>query len=242
MPFLEHLEELRRTLIYIFAAVFVGAMVCWVLSDRALTWLIANTSGQAIFMKPQGAFMARLKVSLILGLLLMLPFVFYKVWAFVGPGLLDTERKVILPGVIFSVLLFYAGVTFSYFALTPLMVKVLLGFGTANLTSNIEIGFLLDLVFSIGLACGLVFQLPLVTAFLTAINVVTPLFLRHYWRHAVVLIFVTAALLTPADPLSQILLAVPLLFLYVLSYIVSVVIYRGKKKPSEEGETDAAGD
>lgn len=228
MPFLAHLEELRRTLFWVLGAVAVGAILCWVVSGQVLNWLIDNTSGSAIFMKPQGAFLARLKVSIVLGLLLMLPFVFYKLWSFVGPGLLARERKVVLPGALGSVALFYVGIVFSYFVLTPLMVKVLLGFGTANLTAQTEVHFLLDLVFMMGLASGLIFQLPLVVAFLTSIGILSPAMLRRYWRHSLVGIFITAALLTPADPLSQIVLAGPLILLYWISYFLSVTIHRGQ--------------
>jgi sec-independent protein translocase protein TatC len=236
MPFLEHLEELRRMLLRVLGAVVLGAVVTWVFSDRVLNWLIASTSGTAMFMKPQGAFLARLKVSLVLGLLLVLPYVFYKLWAFVGPGLLARERKIVLPGSLASVGLFYSGLMFSYFILTPLMVKVLLGFGTANLTAQTEVHFLLDLVFMMGLASGLIFQLPLVISFLTAIGIVTPGMIKKYWRHSLVGIFITAALLTPADPLSQVILAIPLAVLYLISYFLAVAIHRGKTKSSEGAE------
>lgn len=236
MPFLEHLEEFRRMLLRILGAVVLGALITWVFSGQVLDWLISSTSGTAMFMKPQGAFLARLKVSLVLGLLLTLPYVFYKLWAFIGPGLLARERKIVLPGSMASVGLFYCGLVFSYFLLTPLMVKVLLGFGTANLTAQTEVHFLLDLVFMMGLASGLIFQLPLAISFLTAIGVVTPGMIKTYWRHALVGIFITAALLTPADPLSQVILAIPLAVLYLISYFLAVAIHRGKMKSSEGDE------
>lgn len=239
MPFLQHLEELRRTLLHVLGAVGIGAVVCWVFSGTVLNWLIESTSGQAIFMKPQGAFLARLKVSLVLGFLLTLPYVFYRVWVFVGPGLLAKERKVVFPGVLASVTLFYLGIVFSYFVLTPLMVKVLLGFGTANLTAQTEVHFLLDMVFMMGMASGLIFQMPLFVTFLTGVGIIRPSMLRQYWRHSLVGIFIVAALLTPADPLSQVVLAAPLILLYIVSYILSAAVYRGKKK---QGEADASGD
>jgi sec-independent protein translocase protein TatC len=228
MPFLAHLEELRRTLLHILGAVGGGAVVCWAFSGTVLTWLIASTSGSAIFIKPQGAFLARLKVALVMGLLLTLPYVFYKIWVFVGPGLLARERRVVLPGAVGSVLLFYLGLVFSYFVMTPLMVKVLLGFGTATLTAQTEVHFLLDLVFMMGLASGLVFQMPLFAAFLTTVGILAPHHLKRYWRHSLVGIFILAALLTPADPLSQIVLAIPLLLLYWVSYFLSLIIHRRK--------------
>ena len=235
MPFLQHLEELRRVLLHVLAAVGIGAAISWAFSDRVLNWLIDGTSGQAIFLKPQGAFLARLKVSLVLGLLAVLPYVFYRVWSFVGPGLLARERKMVLPGSLASVALFYLGILFSYFVLTPLMVEVLLGFGTANLTAQTEVHFLLDLVFMMGLASGLIFQLPLAVTFLARIGLVNPAMIRKTWRHAVVAIFIVAALLTPADPLSQIVLAIPLLVLYLVSYFLAVGVYR-KRQDKEPGD------
>jgi sec-independent protein translocase protein TatC len=236
MPFLQHLEELRRTLIAILVAVAVGTLLTWVFSADVLDWLIGRTSGTAIFLKPQGAFLARLKVAFVLGLLLVLPYVFYRLWSFIGPGLLSRERRIVMPSVLASVALFYLGITFSYFVLTPVMITVLMGFGTSILTAQMEINFLLDLVFMTGIACGLTFQLPLLAAFLTSVGVIRPVFLRAYWRHAIVLVFIAAALLTPADPLSQIILAVPLTLLYAVSYFVSTAVYRGKVRRRAEEE------
>jgi sec-independent protein translocase protein TatC len=241
MPFLQHLEELRRTLIHILIAVGIGAVVCWSVSKFVLEWLISDTSGVAVFIKPHGAFLARLKVALVLGLLITLPYVFYRIWKFVGPGLFPRERKVVLPGVLGSVGLFYLGLIFSYFVLTPIMVTVLIGFGTANLTPQIDVHFLLDLVFMTAVACGLTFQLPLFSAFLTSVGVISPEFLRKYWRHSIVGIFIAAAVLTPADPLSQVILAVPLVILYVVSIGVSAAIKRSQReRQGREGERGAS--
>lgn len=230
MPFLQHLEELRKTTLHVLAAVAIGAILFWVVADDFLAWLIDKTAGSAIFLKPQGAFLARLKVALVLGLLASLPYVFFKIWSFVGPGLLARERKVVFPGAMGSVILFYLGIVFSYFVLTPLMVRVLLGFGTANLTPQTEVHFLLDLVFMMGLASGLIFQLPLLVSFLTAAGVVSPDHLKTYWRHSLVTIFIMAALLTPADPLSQVVLALPLILLYIVSYLLSLAIQRNRRE------------
>ncbi len=236
MPFLEHLEELRRMIFKCIIVVVLGAGITWAWSGQVLSWLIAMTSGEAIFMKPQGAFLARLKVAIVLGILISVPLLFYWIWSFIGPGLLSRERRVVFPGALASVFLFYTGILFSYFLLTPLTVKVLLGFGTATLTAQTEVHFLLDLVFSMGLACGLVFQLPIFAAFLTTIGVIRAAWLLVYWRHAVVVMFILAALLTPADPLSQILLAVPLMLLYWLSYGISWTIERRRGAPEEQDD------
>jgi sec-independent protein translocase protein TatC len=230
MPFLSHLEELRRTILAVLLAAGICAIAAWSFSDRVLTWLIHNTSGEAIFTRPEGAFMARLKVSLVLGLLAALPYVFYKLWAFVGPGLLDKERRIVLPGALSSLVLFYLGLVFSYFVMTPLMVKVLIGFGTTDLKSLTEVNFLLDMVFMMGLASGLVFQLPLIVGFLTWIGLLNPKLLRKYWRHSIVGIAIASAVLTPADPVSMIVLAIPLLALYVVSLVLASMIYKARRE------------
>lgn len=236
MPFLQHLEELRKVVLHVIAAIAIGAIVAWWASDRTLDWLIENTTGTAVFLKPQGAFMARLKVTLVLGILITLPYSFWKLWSFIGPGLLSREKRVVLPSVLSSIVLFYLGIAFSYFLLTPVMVKVLIGFGSERLQSQTEVHYLLDVVFTMGLACGLVFQTPLVAAFLSGVGILTPRLMRLYWRHSIVVIFVLAAVLTPADPISQLLLAVPLLLLYGLSFAVVGVVHQGRRRR----ERDAA--
>ena len=242
MTFLQHLEELRQTLLRIVAAVALGAVACSFLSDQALEWLIAKTTKQAIFLKAQGGLMAHVKISIVMGILATLPYIFYKLWSFIGPGLLDQEKRVVLPGVVGSLVLFYAGILFSYFVLTPLMVHVLLSFGTVNMTPQISVHALLNLVFSMGLASGLVFQMPLAGAFLTAIGVVRPHLFLRYWRHSVVVIFIVAAVLTPMDLMSQLVLAVPLLVLYFVSYLVSILVYRAGRKPAEPEDEDPGKD
>ncbi len=238
MPFLEHLEELRKVILHSLAAIGIAAIISWSLTNRVLTWLIAHTTGHAIFTRPEGAFMARFKVSLVLGALIVAPYVFYRIWSFIGPGLLAKERKIVFPGVVASLTLFYCGLVFSFLVMTPLMVKVLVGFGTANLTPQTEIQFLLDFVFMGGLASGLIFQLPLFIGFLTWIGLLSPALLFKYWRHSIVAIFIIAAILTPADPISQLVLAAPLLVLYGLSLILASGIHKARKRQRAEREAE----
>jgi sec-independent protein translocase protein TatC len=236
MPFLEHLEQLRKVILHSLAAVGIAAIISWSFSNRVLTWLIAHTTGHAIFTRPEGAFMARFKVSLVLGALIVAPYLFYRIWSFVGPGLLQKEKKIVFPGVLASLVLFYCGLIFSFLVMTPLMVHVLVGFGTNNLTPQTEVQFLLDFVFMGGLASGLIFQLPLFIGFLTWIGILTPKLLFKFWRHSIVAIFIIAAILTPADPISQLVLAAPLLVLYGLSLILASAIHKSRRKARAERE------
>ena len=151
------------------------------------------------------------------------------------------ERKMIAPLVGWSALLFYGGVAFSYFILTPIMLQLLVGFQTEHVRPLIAVGSLLDFVVTMAVASGLLFQLPLVVAVLSMIGILTPTFLIQRWRHAVVGIFLLTAVVTPGDGPSQVVLAIPILFLYVASIFVAKAIWRrkdGDEEPEEKKQEE----
>jgi len=238
MPFLEHLEELRRVLLRIVGLLLLSTIAAYIFSGRVLDTIVKQTIEHATFLKPLEAFNARLKVAFILGLLASLPVVLWQIWGFVVPGLLRRERRIVGPLVLWSAILFYGGVAFSYLVLTPTMLGLLVGFGTELVRPQISVGALLDFVVSMAMACGLLFQLPLVVAVLSLIGVLSPTFLMRRWRHAVVAIFVITAAVTPGDGPSQIILAAPVLVLYFASILVARAIWKGK---SAEAAAPAAG-
>lgn len=235
MPFWEHLEELRRVLLRAIAAFLVGTLACYFLSERILERIVTRTVGEATFLRPMEAFNARLKVAFLLGLILSLPVILWQVWGFVVPGLLHRERRMVGPLVFWSAVLFYSGVAFSYFVVTPMMLGLLVGFGSEHIHPQIAVGGLLDFVVSMGLASGILFQLPLVVAVLSLVGILTPTFLMKRWRHAVVAIFILTAVVTPGDGPSQIILAAPVLLLYFASILVARAIWRGKARPAAAG-------
>jgi sec-independent protein translocase protein TatC len=234
MPFLAHLDELRGVLIRCLIALVAGSAICWMFSGYILDALVVATSGQAKFIGPAEAFSARLKVTVMCGVLLSLPPVAYWIWGFVVPGLLENERRFLFPIVISSSALFYAGAAFSYFALTPVVVKVLLSFGTEFIQPQITIAPLLSLIVRLAIACGLVFQLPLVLTILSYFGVISPRWLKDKWRYAVLGIFVVAAIATPADAASQLILALPMIALYFVSVVLSSVVVKAKRKRESE--------
>jgi sec-independent protein translocase protein TatC len=237
MSFLEHLDDLRGVLIQsaiAFLAVVVG---CWFLSDRIIEILIGDLSvDQLIFYAPAEAFMARVKISLVLGLLGAYPFILFKVWAFVAPALFDKERKKVWPFVISASILFYVGVAFAYLILIPIALDFLLGFGTENLTPLISVTSYFSFVARLAFTFGLVFQLPVVIMVLSLLGIVTPRFLLRQWRYAVLVIFVGSAVLTPPDPASQVLMALPILLLYIGSVLVAYATVRKKKEESPDDD------
>ena len=242
MPFLEHLEELRSVLLHVVIACLAGALIGWWLAPRVLEDLVHRTIGRALVLSPLEAFNERFKLALVIGLLLVLPYVFYRVWRFVVPGLMKRERSLILPMAMGSMVLFALGAAAAYFYLLPLVVRVLMGFLTPSMHADIRLCSLLGFFYNLALACGLVCQLPLVTMTLTALGLVTPEFLLKQWRIAIVAVFFITAVITPGDIVTaQVIMAVPMTLLYFLSVALSWVVARRREAPAADDAVVAAG-
>ncbi|MCG8607748.1 twin-arginine translocase subunit TatC [bacterium] len=234
MPFLDHLEELRWRLIKSIVAVIATAIVAYFFSSELLSILIhpyneaINYLGKPsdqklIFLSPTGGFMIHIKLAVFTGLMVALPVIFYQMWQFVVPGLLDKERKNIPIIVFLSTICFFIGAFFCYYVVLRYGLRFLLGFETADLAANITINDYIQFITMLILVFGLVFELPILAFFLTKIGLVTPPFLRNYRRHAIVLMVILSAIITPPDVFTQILLAGPLALLYEISILVSVI-------------------
>jgi sec-independent protein translocase protein TatC len=237
MPFLAHLEELRWVLMHSLIACAVGAIGGWLLAPRVLEDVIHRTVGRAVVLSPLEAFNERFKLALILGLFISLPIVFYRIWSFIVPGLLKRERSWILPMAMTSMGLFALGSWAAYGYVVPLVVDVLKGFQTPSMVAQIQLGSLLGFVYNMALACGIVFQLPLVTMTLTAIGLVTPGFLLKQWRIAIVLSFFVTAIITPGDVVTaQLVMGVPMTALYFLSVGLSYFVARRRRASTDRTE------
>jgi sec-independent protein translocase protein TatC len=235
MSFLQHLEELRKVLGRSLAACAIGAIGGWWLAPRVLEDVVRRTVRHVIVLDPLEAFNERLKLTFVLGLCIALPIVLYQIWSFVVPGLFKRERRLILPMALLSMTLFLTGAACSYFYVTPLVVRVLGGFMTPSMQAQIRIGALLSFFYNLALACGVVFQLPLVTMTLTALGLVTPGFLLRQWRYAIVLVFLVTALITPGDVVTaQLIMGVPMIGLYFLSVGLSWLVAR-RRREAEAG-------
>lgn len=226
MSFLDHLEELRWRLIYSLIGLVAGTAVSWIfidtLVDKILLKPARDTGAQLQNLKPFGQLFLYMEVAIIAGVILSLPNLFYQFWRFLSPALRKRERKYITSIVIFSTLCFLCGVLFAYFVMLPFTLKFAVQFGSTAIKNEFAIDEYLSIIFSIMLGAGLVFELPMISFFLTKIGILTPGFMRKYRRHAIVIIFILAAVLTPGtDPVSQIVLAVPLFLLYEISIIIS---------------------
>jgi len=238
MTFLEHLEELRWTVIWVAAASLAGMAVVWHFSDAVIDRLstdLAATVQQAIggggdyrlhVFEVSEAFITKVKISLLLGFLLALPFNIFKVWQFLSPGLLRGERKILAPLVALSTVLFYAGVVFAYLVMVKLSVAFLFKLKPPEVASTVRMGAYVTFVTKFCMTFGLVFQVPLVLALLSMIGVLTPGMIKGTWRYAIVVIVILSAFLTPPDVLSQLLMAGPVLVLYWLGYFLAVIFHR----------------
>lgn len=236
MPFLDHLEELRWTILRSVIAILVGAIVCYFFSKQIVTFLRypAPEDLKLIFLAPTEGFMVYLKVAIFSGIVLALPYVAYEFWKFVVPGLLEKERSLVLPIALFTTLCFVIGAAFAYLIIIPFGLRFLLGFQTDFLEATIAIGKYLGFVVTIILVFGVVFELPVLSFFLTKVGILSPQFLRSKRRYGIVLIFISAAALTPPDIFTQLMLAGPLIFLYEISIWVSKLVYQKKYKDSPE--------
>ncbi|HTR96461.1 MAG TPA: twin-arginine translocase subunit TatC, partial [Candidatus Acidoferrales bacterium] len=235
MPFLQHLEELRVVLQHSLAAIVVGLVAGWWLAPRVMADLIHRTVGHAVVMSPFEAFNERLKLAALLGAVVVLPFVLWRLWAFVVPGLLKRERRWVVPLALMSFVLFLLGAWSAYAYVVPLVIQVLQQFMTAGMVMQIRLSLLLDFFYNMVIACGLLAQLPLVTMLLTGMGLVTPMFLLKQWRYAIVIIFVVTAAITPGDVVSaQVVMGIPMVALYFLSVGMSWFVARRKQKSEAE--------
>jgi len=241
MPFLAHLDELRGVLLHVVAACAIGAIAGWWLAPHVLQDLIARTVHETIVLSPLEALNERIKLTLLLGLCVSSPYVFFRVWQFVVPGLFHRERSMILPMALGSMLLFGLGVWAAYGYVVPVVIKVLDQFVVPGMKMQIQLSTLLGFFYNIALACGLVMQLPLVTMALTAMGLVTPGFLLRQWRHAIVLVFIVTAVITPGDVVSaQLIMGVPMTALYFLSVGLSWFVAKRRTETPPEEVPDAS--
>ncbi len=226
MTFLEHIEELRWRIIYSLIGVGIGAVICWIFVDYLVDDVLLLPASRVGLhlqnLKPFGQLMLYFEVAMVGGLILSLPNVFYQLWKFISPALRKNERRYISAIVAFSTLCFLLGIVFAYFIMLPYSLKFVSQFGSKNITNDFAIDEYMTIILSIMLGAGLVFELPMISFFLTKLGILTPQFMRKYRRHAIVIIFIAAAFLSPGtDPVSQIILAVPLIVLYEISIIIS---------------------
>ncbi len=230
MTFFQHLEELRTTLVRMMVVAAVASVAGWFVSEHLLALLIPAELGQVHYFAPTEGFMIRFKVSLAVGLLVAMPLLLLQIWSFVAPGLFQHERRLLLPILLSSTLLFYLGLGFSYLLVVPRMVDFFLSFSAETVRPIINVTQYFSFVAKFCLAFGLVFQIPVVILLLAWFGLVTPRQLWAQWRYGVVAIFVVAAWLTPPDAVSQLMMAGPMVVLYLGAIGIAFLLGRRRRR------------
>ncbi len=229
LPLFTHLEELRRRILYCVIAIMCCSIPCYLLAGPILTFL-SRSAGELVFISPHGAFIAHIKLAFFGGIFIAFPVLTWQIWSFIAIGLKRNERKYLSLYGVLSFLFFIIGAVFAYYLVLPIGMKFLLGFATDTLRPMVSVNKYISFVALLLFAFGLVFELPLIILFLTRIGVVTPETLEKNRKYAIVLTFVVAAVLTPPDVLTQILLAVPSLLLFEMSIWLSKLTSRRRRE------------
>ncbi|MEA5459703.1 twin-arginine translocase subunit TatC [Arcicella sp. LKC2W] len=264
MSFIDHLEELRWHIIRSLIAIFVFTIGAWVFQKEIFGGIImapsksefwtnrmlcklADLTGvdglcfkQADFIlqsrEVSGQFMMALTQSIMVGLLLSFPYFFWEIWRFVKPGLKEKEAKAARGAVFWVSVLFFTGVAFGYYVVSPMAINFLASFKLDDAIQNqFDINDYISLLSTMTLACGITFQLPMIAYVLSMVGILTPQFMREYRRHALVVILIIAAIITPSpDMISQLLVTLPLLGLYEISIGVSARVNKQRQAETLE--------
>ncbi|HEY6950844.1 MAG TPA: twin-arginine translocase subunit TatC [Bacteroidota bacterium] len=240
MSFLDHLEELRWDVVKALVGIVIATIICAIYTDFIVQQILlrpVRLIGLKVqVLTPYGIVILYMEAALICGLILSMPNTLFWLWRFVAPGLLPKERRYISRIVFFTSLCFFAGVAFGYYVLLPSALTFFATFGTQNIEMNVAIDRYVSFVLALLLGSGLVFELPMISFFLTKLGLLTPSFMRHYRRHAIIVILFIAAIVTPTpDPVTQLILALPMMVLYEVSILVCK--FSQKKEPVAEPGT-----
>ena len=238
LTIIEHIEEIRKRLITIVVFFAVSVIGGFLLAKPLIKFLQSNGPAADL---PLNAFNVidpiaiYLKVVVFIGIIIILPIIMYQFWAFVSPGLLDTERRVTLSYIPFAFVLFLSGIAFSYFVLLPYVIKFMETLSAdLGITQTIGINQYFSFLFQILLPFGFVFQLPVVLLFLSRLGFLNPNVLSKFRKIAYFILFVIAAFITPPDLVSHLFVTVPLFLLYEISIVIARIGYRKFLKAEEK--------
>lgn len=225
--FWDHLEELRFRIFLIMAVLAISVIVSFIFSRQLMELVLSHGPEELQTLAPTEAFSAHLSLSLILGIIVSSPVIFYQFWRFVSPGLYQKERRIAVWAAIISVSLFLAGTAFAWFLMLQPALDVFRSFETGNITGNWSLANYISFLGRFILIFGTAFQLPILVLILVKLGIVTPHSLARLRRHIIVGLLILAALLTPPDPLTQVMLTFPLYILFELSLLAARV---GRKR------------
>ncbi|MFZ0808260.1 MAG: twin-arginine translocase subunit TatC [Candidatus Sulfotelmatobacter sp.] len=248
MGFLDHLEELRKRIVYSVVAVMVGAGLCWgyreriygVMQKPIMDALRAHgLAEKLVYLNPTDPFNLYLKIAMLAGLFLTSPFVLYQVWMFISPGLYRSEKRYVFPFMFSTITLFTLGGYFGYRVAYPRALDFFIGF-SGQFQPMITVGEYTSLFLSIVLGMGLIFEMPILVFFLAFMGIMSPAFMVKNFRYAILVIFVLAAIVTPTpDIVNMCVFAAPMLGLYALSIGVAWVVHPKQRQARKDKEKHA---
>ena len=247
MPLIEHLVELRDRFVKALLAVILCMLVCFFFYKEIWSFLVGplikaleeTESGQLAQLRVMEGIITQLKLAAIAGIVIASPVISYQSWQFIAPALYPKEKKFIIPLAISSTVLFFLGAAFGYLIIFDFVFPFLLEVTPENVNASISIDDALSTTTKLLLGFGFCFQLPVVSYFLARIGMIDHKDMLSFFRYAIVGIFVVSAFLTPPDPLSQILMAVPLTILYAVGIIIAwIFTTKGKDDEEDEESTD----
>ncbi|KPK71551.1 hypothetical protein AMJ87_07080 [candidate division WOR_3 bacterium SM23_60] len=230
LSFVEHLEELRKRILYSLAGIGIGSVIGFVFAKRVLNILIQRTDlHSAYFFSPIEAFTTLIKVAVFIGVFISFPFILYQTWLFIGPGLTQKERGISISYVSSGIILFAIGNLFGYFILIPFGLRFLLSFGSEYVQPLMNISKYLNYIFWCLLGSGFLFQLPLLLFFLIRLGVLDVETVTKHRPEAIVAVLILCAFITPTgDFLTLLLISIPLLLLFELSIFAARFSQKGK--------------
>lgn len=235
-----HIADLRKRLTISTITVVVMFFACFSFYEPILEWMMAPVKHalpagtSMIAVEIQETFFTAMKVAFFGGFIISLPVIFWQLWLFLAPGLYDHEKKLVVPFVFFATLMFLLGASFAYYIVVPVGFDFLIAFGNSVVSVLPSIGKYVGFFTKLLIGFGIAFELPVITFFLAKIGLVNDQMLKDFFRYAVVLIFIVAAILTPPDVISQVLMAAPLLILYGVSIYIAKVFNPAQKEEEEE--------
>ncbi|MGD8534512.1 MAG: twin-arginine translocase subunit TatC [Candidatus Aminicenantes bacterium] len=244
MTFLEHLDDLRKRLFYSFLAIIITIFPAWFFHKQIFDILAFPVNqylpaGESLaYTKLTEPFMVYIKVSFLAALFVTSPFLFFQFWKFVAPGLYQREKKYVVPFVFFTTIFFAAGGIFAYFIVFPFACRFFLGMG-ADFQPVIKMDEYFSLALRVILGIALVFELPTLVFFLSRMGLITAKWMAKKFKYAFLVVFIIAAIITPTpDPVTQSIVAIPMLALYGLSILIAFLSEKRKKEKAKESESE----
>ena len=229
MAFIDHLEELRWRILKSLGSVLVMAVLTFNFADYFVYMLTAPADNRGIGLQtltPQGMFILKWNLAFIGGFILSIPVITIQIWKFVSPGLYNRERKILLPLIITVFLCFLLGAIFAYMVILPFSLNFFASMVTENVQNNFSINYYFSFVLALIIGSGVIFEMPVASFLFSSIGIITPNFLRRFRREAIMITVILSAIITPPDPISLIIMSIPMVILYEISILVSWISNR----------------